>query len=219
MSVTAYKPLGPMSGLFEAVPAPAAEDAAEILSGSPSVSVEPGRPYGQSWFGTAALLAVTDGFVIVRSALNGSRSIVTCDAGPGMIVLPPKAEDMLCALEEAQVTLVSTQGFEQLMAIPPVAHRIVQQIASTLARKQEALAGFGAPRHTERVRRKLLLLAETYGHVVRDGVRIDFPLTHALLAEMIASSRETVTRSLHDLEEAGVIARRGSTYRLLRQST
>src|SRR5215212_5727434 len=116
MSVAAYKPLGLMSGLFEAVPVSAANDAAEVLDGSPSLIVESGRPYGQSSFGSAALLVVTEGFVIVRSAWNGSRSMVTCDAGPGMIVLPPGAEDVLCGLEEAQVTLVSTQGFERLMA-------------------------------------------------------------------------------------------------------
>jgi len=207
-----------MSGLFGAVPASAANDAAQVLVGCASLSIDPGRPYGQSWFGSSALLIVTEGFVVIRSAVDGSRSIVTCDAGPGMIALPPSGADVLCALEEARLTLVSAREFERLLAIPPVAHTIAQQMASTLARKQEALASFGAPRHAERVRRKLLHLAATYGHVARDGTRIDFPLTHALLGDMTASSRESVTRSLHELELAGVIARRGSTYRLLHPS-
>jgi len=65
------------------------------------------------------------------------------------------------------------------------------------------------------VSRKLLQLAANYGHVVRDGVRIDFPVSHALLAEMIGSSRETVTRAVDQLQRDGFVDRRGSTYRLL----
>jgi CRP-like cAMP-binding protein len=51
--------------------------------------------------------------------------------------------------------------------------------------------------------------------VVRDGTRIDFPISHALLAEMIGSSRETVTRAVDELQRGGFIVRVGSTYRLL----
>jgi len=65
------------------------------------------------------------------------------------------------------------------------------------------------------VRRKLSQLARTYGRVGRDGIRIDFPVSHTVLAEMIGSSRETVTRALDELQRAGFVARRGHTYRLL----
>jgi CRP-like cAMP-binding protein len=65
------------------------------------------------------------------------------------------------------------------------------------------------------VRRKLLQLARSYGRVGRDGVRIDFPISHSLLAEMVGSSRETVTRALDELQRAGFVARSGHSYRLL----
>jgi CRP-like cAMP-binding protein len=65
------------------------------------------------------------------------------------------------------------------------------------------------------VSRKLLQLAASYGHVVRNGIRIDFPVSHALLAEMIGSSRETVTRAVDHLQRDGFVDRQGSTYRLL----
>ena len=57
--------------------------------------------------------------------------------------------------------------------------------------------------------------AQSYGRVVRDGIRIDFPVSHSLLADMIGSSRETVTRALDELQRSGFVARRGHTYRLL----
>jgi len=81
--------------------------------------------------------------------------------------------------------------------------------------RQESLANFAPTRHTERVRRKLLQLARSYGHVIPGGIRIDFPLSHALLAEMVGSSRETVTRALDELRREGFVVRAGSTYRLL----
>src|SRR5262245_46160978 len=55
------------------------------------------------------------------------------------------------------------------------------------------------------VRRKLLHLAESYGRVVGDGIRIDFPVSHTLLADMIGSSRETVTRALYELQRRGFV--------------
>jgi CRP-like cAMP-binding protein len=57
---------------------------------------------------------------------------------------------------------------------------------------EELVGNLAQTRHVERVRWKLLQLARSYGQVVRDGIRIDFPVSHALLAEMIGSSPETV---------------------------
>jgi CRP-like cAMP-binding protein len=65
------------------------------------------------------------------------------------------------------------------------------------------------------VRRKLLQLARNYGRVVRDGIRIDFPISHMVIADMVGSSRETVTRALDELQRDGFVARRGRSYRLL----
>jgi CRP/FNR family transcriptional regulator len=65
------------------------------------------------------------------------------------------------------------------------------------------------------VRRKLLQLGRAYGRVSREGVRIDFPVSHVVLAEMIGSSRETVTRALDELQRTGFVERSGHTYRLL----
>jgi CRP/FNR family transcriptional regulator len=64
------------------------------------------------------------------------------------------------------------------------------------------------------VRDKLIQLAREHGRVRRDGVLLDFPLTHELLGEMVGSARETVTRALDELEEEGFVTRRGRSYRL-----
>jgi len=50
--------------------------------------------------------------------------------------------------------------------------------------------------------------------VVAGGVRLDFPVTHELLGEMIGSARETVSRALDRLESTGFVVREGRSYRL-----
>ena len=78
--------------------------------------------------------------------------------------------------------------------------------------RQESLRHFANVRHVERVREKLLQLARVHGRVGPGGVRLDLPLTHELLAEMVGSRRETVTFALADLQKEGFVAREGRTY-------
>jgi CRP-like cAMP-binding protein len=187
-----------------------------VLAGSPSLDLDRRAPRYPPAFGDAALLVVEEGFVVVRATFPADvRSVVTVEAGPGAVLLPPSADEVLVALGPSRVTVLSPDARDQLLASPALARRIADQLAVGLAQRQEALANFAPTRHIERVRRKLLQLARRYGHVVRDGIRIDVPLSHALLAEMIGSSRETVTRALDELQRDRFVVCAGSTYRLL----
>jgi CRP/FNR family transcriptional regulator len=58
----------------------------------------------------------------------------------------------------------------------------------------------------------LIQLARDHGRVGREGIRLDFPLTHDLLGEMTGSARETVTRALDALQREGFVVREGRTY-------
>jgi CRP/FNR family transcriptional regulator, cyclic AMP receptor protein len=204
------------SRLLDGLPSPDRERAGAVLARSPAIDLDRRAPLYQPAFAGAALLVVEEGFVVVRATFPAdARSVVTVDAGPGAVLLPPTADEVLVALGPSRVTLVSADARDRLLASPALARRVVEQLAFGLAQRQEALANFAPTRHTERVRRKLLQLARRYGHVVRDGIRIDVPLSHALLAEMIGSSRETVTRALDELERDRFVVRAGSTYRLL----
>lgn len=203
--------------LAEGLPEAEAGRVASILAGAETLELDRSARLFKNGLSAAALVAVEDGFVVLRATFSEpSRSLVTCEAGPGRLVLPPAIGEVLCAIAPARLTLISTAAKNKLLALPIVAQRVVEQMAFTLAEKHDALAIFAQTRHLERVRRKLVQLARGYGHVARDGVRIDFPITHALLAEMIGSSRETVSRAVEQLQRDGVVAREGSTYRLLR---
>jgi hypothetical protein len=202
--------------LLDGVPSPFAERAAETLAASASVEIEPGEPHFRTSFPTAALLLVEEGAVVLRASFPpSSRSVIICEAGAGRLLLPPAPDQVLYGLGRSRVRAISGEDRDQLLTIPAIAQWVVEQMAFALGQKQEALANFAHTRHIERVRRKLLQLAHGYGRVVRDGIRIDFPVSHAVLAEMIGSSRETVTRAVDELQRDGFVARRGHTYRLL----
>jgi CRP-like cAMP-binding protein len=193
-----------------------AEQIAEIVTTCPTIDVDAGTPYFRPSFPASALLVVEEGFVVVRAAASGrSRSIITCEAGPGRLVLPPSPDEALFGLVAARLTAIPPEAAQELLAVPGAAQIVCEQLAATLGREQEAIGNFGNTHHVERVRRKLLQLGRNYGRVSRDGIRIDFPVSHAVLAEMIGSSRETVTRAVDELQRTGFVARRGHTYRLL----
>ena len=204
------------SRLLDSVSSSDGESAAQILAACPTVDIVAGEPYFGSSLPAGPLLVVERGFVVLRVAPpRANRSIITCDAGLGGVVLPPASEEVLFALVDSKLTVISPEALDALLALPGMAKTLLEQLALTLGQKQEAIGNFGSTRHIERVRRKLLQLARNYGRVARDGVRIDFPLSHTLLADMVGSSRETVTRSLDELQRDGFVARRGHNYRLL----
>src|SRR5919201_1500101 len=198
------------------LPAAERERVALVPAACPTTTLEPRVPNFHGVFPPGAFLAIGEGFVILRASAPGaSRSVITCEAGPGRIVLPPSPDEVLVALARASVTVIDVAARNALLRLPSFADRVVDQLSFAVGQKQEAIANLASPRHVERVRRKLLQLGQSYGHVVRDGIRIDFPLSHALLAQMIASSRETVTRALDELERSGFVVREGGSYRLL----
>ena len=205
-----------LRSLLDTIPASEAGRVEALLSLCPTIEITAGEAYFRSSFNSASLLVVERGFVVLRASFEqSSRSIVTCEAGPGRVILPPAQEEMLCGLVESRLTALSPSATRELLALPGAAHTLIEQLTASLGEKQENLSNFASARHVERVRRKLLQLARSYGRVARDGVRIDFPISHSLLAEMVGSSRETVTRALDELQRAGFVARSGHSYRLL----
>jgi biotin operon repressor len=208
------------SGLSRFLDGLSSEDrdhARAVLLACATIEIDAGMPRRfATVFPPGALLLVEDGFVVLRATVpRVLRSVVTCEAGAGKLLLPPLPEEVLVGLGSSRLTVIDADARGLLVRIPALAERVVEQLTFALERRQEAAANFAPTRHVDRVRRKLLQLGRSYGHVVRDGIRIDFPVSHALLAEMIGSSRETVTRAVDELQRGGFVARRGSTYRLL----
>lgn len=203
------------ASLVAALEGTQATSAAELLASCPSLLLSAGAVHRPADTREEDLLLLEEGFVIVRSALPPpSRPMITCEAAYGGIVLPPASEELLEAILDSRLTLLPERIVSRLLELPGVGDALLREVAETLRRKQDSIANFGDVRHLERVRHKLLQLARDYGRVTGDGVKIDLPLTHALLGEMVASERETVTRAIDQLESEGFLSRDGHRYRL-----
>ena len=202
-----------MTRLFDRVPGVEPEAVTELAAAEVR-RLPAGSTHGGEAFRDASFLIVEQGFVVIRRAFSGRRGVVVCHAGPGALLASPQLGESLDALVEAHLTLVSEAAYVNVLARPNAATVLSDALRSTLRQKQDSIANFAGIRPVERVEQKLLQLAREHGRVVRNGVRLDFPITHELLAEMIGSARETVSRAIDHLESSGFVIREGRSYRL-----
>lgn len=163
----------------------------------------------------ADALIVESGFLVVRASSRSARRVVVAEAGAGSVLLAPNDREHLQALTDCWVAVLPPSQLEDLLAISRVATTLFRSLGTALRLRQDAASYFANVHHVDRVRLKLLQLAEQFGRVSPDGIRLEFPLTHDLLAEMIASARETVTRAVDELQLSGFVVRDGHSYKLL----
>jgi Crp-like helix-turn-helix domain len=187
----------------------------EVLRGCAALSLAQGEVRPAWSLPAAVLIGVEDGFVAVRrTAPPARRSVIVDDAGAGGVLLAPTPDDELVGLVSSRVRIVSSAALDRLLSEPECAHVICDALAFALGRREELVASLSNARHVERVRDMLLRLASDRGKVDGRGVRIDLPLTHELLAEMVCSARETVTRAVDQLEREGFVMREAGGYRV-----
>jgi len=190
------------------------ESVGTILRSCPTVVLAAGETR-KALMPKVGLVVVEDGLVVLRAAAEGRRDIVVADCARGalVVVAPPGGE--LQALTCVRLLLVDAARRDQLLAVPSAAALIADGLETALAQSHDVAGVMAASSARARIERKLLLLAQAHGRVMRDGIRLDFPLTHELLADMTGTARETVTRVVDLLEREGFLGREGRTFRLL----
>jgi CRP/FNR family transcriptional regulator, cyclic AMP receptor protein len=186
-----------------------------VVARCPTVVLEAGGALPAAELPDAALLVVEAGTVVVARPAEGSRRRMVVALAREDAVLPrPDRGEEISALEPAALTALVAEAHDAFLSRPSAAVVVTHALSDAMRDSRRSLAVFGRISHTERVRDKLLQLAATHGRVVRGGVVLDLPLTHALLAEMIGSARETVSVALGELAAAGFVHRNGRVYRL-----
>ena len=97
--------------------------------------------------------------------------------------------------------LVDRARMEAWMHDPALAANLVRVLSAQIADRELAVAIALEPRVERRLLLKLRQLAERWGRVTPDGIRLDLRLTHQELANMVGAVRESVTIALGRLAE------------------
>lgn len=101
-------------------------------------------------------------------------------------------------LEETKLYQLSRESFENLVRQnPEFGLRLIQVIGIRLKQAQARIEDLVFRQVPSRVARLLVNLAENHGKVTPNGIRVEFPLTHQEIADMVGSSRVTVTQVLN----------------------
>ena len=205
-----------MSWLLDAVPQGERAPVAAALTSCSVLSLSGGSSLGPDRLDAVSLLSIEDGVVLVSASNRDSaRRIVVSVAGPGSIVLPPAPHETLEALADSRLTAIPAAVQRRLLELSGAAAALVDGIEVALRECRDSLRQFGSSSHADRVRQKLVQLARSHGKVGTDGLLLDLPLTHELLAEMVGSTRETVTRALALLAHEGLVTHEPGRYRVV----
>ena len=136
--------------------------------------------------------------------LLGVGSVLLCDPRPSELLSPTMRATAVAATEVAVLErrfLMAAARWPQLMAVVNV--RVADQQRDLAV--QGAICQF--PRVDDRIVGLLWHLAERWGRVRSDGVRLPIVLTHATLGRFVGARRPTVSLALTDLRERGVLER------------
>ena len=110
------------------------------------------------------------------------------------------------ALETTAVVLVPGRVMQQVIAkSPEVSMKMTQLFGLRLRRVERRLKSLLFRSSRERLIHLLLELAERYGRATQEGVLISQKISHQDMASIIGATRETVTITLGELQDEGVI--------------
>jgi CRP/FNR family transcriptional regulator/CRP/FNR family cyclic AMP-dependent transcriptional regulator len=115
------------------------------------------------------------------------------------------------ALSDAKILALSRSDFLNVMRrSPDVAMAVVQELTRRLRDTDEQASSLSFQRVTQRTQGLLQRMAKD--DCGREGRRITPILTHQQIADMIGTSRETVTRALKGLKQLGWLDQEGKRY-------
>jgi len=154
-----------------------------------------------------ALYIVSAGQVKVVLIGEDGREVILSVLGDGdffgemaLIDDEPRSAHVI-AMKDSQLLVLRREDFQaQLEVQPKIALKLLRVLVQRLRRADEKIGGLVLLDVNGRVARLLLDMAEEGG-----GPKITRRLTHHTIAQMIGSSRETVSRAMRELVARGLI--------------
>jgi CRP-like cAMP-binding protein len=154
-----------------------------------------------------ALYIVSTGQVKVVLIGEDGREVILSVLGDGaffgemaLIDDEPRSAHVI-AMKDSHLLVLRRDDFQaQLKQHPTIALKLLRELVQRLRRADEKIGGLVLLDVNGRVAQLLLDLAAESG-----GPKITRKLTHHTIAQMIGSSRETVSRAMRELVEKGLI--------------
>ena len=169
-------------------------------------------------------LLVVSGFLTRRVELAGRRSAELL--GQGDVLRPFELDSDPWAmvpsqaawsvLDPVRLAVLDRRFAEWSGAHPEVVDLLLGRLISRSRTLALRLALIQLPRISARLHFLLWHLADRFGRISPEGVRLSVPLTHTLLADLVSASRPSVSLALKQLREHGLLARTSDQGWLLR---
>jgi len=107
---------------------------------------------------------------------------------------------------DAVISFIPRGGFLKFLAASPAASlNFIRLLSNRLARVEKTFSEFGHTWSYHRLARALLRLAEEHGEKTPEGTVIGPRVTHEDLANLIGTTRETVTNQLGKFRRLGFL--------------
>ena len=177
---------------------------------------------GEKWFLRGASIFSegdpSDAFYVLNRGLV--KLICLSDKGRETILLILKPDEVFgelllsentrqftaIVIEDALITILSRDAFLKILTeVPAVTLNLVRLLSQRLANVERGLAEFSHTWSYHRLAKVLLRLTETCGREVATGTLLNVRLTHEDLANLIGTSRETVTTQLNKFARLGLL--------------
>lgn len=166
-------------------------------------------------------LLLLSGFMVRRVGKAGRFGAELLGAGDllrpwqtvGIVATQP-FEPAWSVIEPTEVAALDADFAQRSAPFPSVAVALVDRAMLRSRQLVMTMAIVQQPRVDRRLHWLLWQLADRWGRTGSDGVTLELPLTHALLSELVAARRPSVTTALSGLAEQGRVERRGRTWLL-----
>jgi CRP/FNR family transcriptional regulator, cyclic AMP receptor protein len=124
-------------------------------------------------------------------------------------------------IEPAQLNFIKRDDFLKFLSAQPEAcMHTAQQLSEKYQSAQREIRSLGLAQTTgEKLAKLLLDWCERNGETTAKGIRLKVLLTHEEIAQMIGTTRETVTRILSDFKRRKILDVKGSTVNILLRQT
>lgn len=166
--------------------------------------------------GNGLYLVISGKIKTVKLAEDG-RELMTGLYGPeeylgvNAILLNEKYGDTATALEDSQVCTIPKEQIDQLLNLyPDVAKEFIRLLANDVREKEEQLMQLAYHSVRKRLAQAILKLYHQQGSREQN-----FKVTREDLAAMAGMATETVSRTLSDFKDEGLIEKKGSTITII----